>query len=216
MVLDQYLWSDQDHINTRQLWEYLASYLYLPRLKDQDVLLETIDAGIGELFAEHFAYAGRFNEETGRYEGLIVGGGGRAVIDDYSVLAKPDVAKAQLAKDEEARGSEERSPDAPTGYDEAGTGATDLRDNPNDLARPVVRRFYGSVELDADRAPRDMGKIAEEVLQHLTTLPRADVKVTVEIAADVPDGVSDEIQRIVTENCQTLGFKAHGFEEGSS
>lgn len=214
MVLDQYLWSDHDHINTRQLWEYLASYLYLPRLKNQEVLRETIEAGISELFAEHFAYAGRYNEETGRYEGLIVGGGGQVVIDDYSVLVKPDVAKAQQAKDDASRpDSPSPSPEPRTPASTDPTKPTGIEDNPAEPAQAAVRRFYGTVDLDPDRAPRDMGKIADEVLQHLTTQPKADVKVTVEISADVPEGVSEDVQRIVTENCQTLRFKGHGFEK---
>ena len=60
----------------------------------------------------------------------------------------------------------------------------------------------------------DVGKIAEEMLQHLTTLPGATVNVTVEIDAEAPDGVSEEVQRVVTENCQTrasspTGSKSH-------
>ena len=58
-----------------------------------------------------------------------------------------------------------------------------------------------------------MGQIAEEVLQHLTTLAGAKVKVTVEVEADVPDGVNAHLQRVINENCQTLRFKSHGFEK---
>jgi hypothetical protein len=58
-----------------------------------------------------------------------------------------------------------------------------------------------------------MCKVAEEVLQHLTTLPGAKMSVTVEIEAEAPDGVSEEVQRVITENCQTLRFKSHGFEK---
>jgi hypothetical protein len=68
------------------------------------------------------------------------------------------------------------------------------------------------VAIDPDRAGRGVGRIAEEVLQHLTTLPRADVKLTLEIQARTLDGVPDDVQRIVTENCQTLRFAKHGFE----
>ena len=48
----------------------MASYLYLPRLKSSDVLLEAIQGGIGELVCDNFAYAGRYDDETKRYEGL--------------------------------------------------------------------------------------------------------------------------------------------------
>ena len=41
----------------------------------------------------------------------------------------------------------------------------------------------------------------------------ADVTVTLEIAADVQSGVPDKVVRTVTENCRTLKFKDHGFEE---
>ena len=75
------------------------------------------------------------------------------------------------------------------------------------------RRFFGAIRLDPDRAGRDMGTVAEEVLQHLTTLPGAEVEVSVEISAKVPDGVSRTVRRIVEENCRTLRFRAHGFEE---
>jgi hypothetical protein len=60
------------------------------------------------------------------------------------------------------------------------------------------------VVLDPDRASRDMGKIAEEVLQHLTTLRGSKVTLTLEIAADLPEGIPDDTQRIVRENGTAL------------
>jgi hypothetical protein len=30
----------------------------------------------------------------------------------------------------------------------------------------------------------------------------------------MPDGFPDHVQRVVTENCQTLKFTSHGFEKG--
>jgi hypothetical protein len=77
----------------------------------------------------------------------------------------------------------------------------------------VLRRFHGSVALDAARTGRDAGRIAEEVIQHLTTLRGAKVTVTLEVQAEVPDGVPDATVRTVSENCRTLKFKDHGFEE---
>ena len=83
-----------------------------------------------------------------------------------------------------------------------------------DAAPRLPGRFFGTVEVDPDRAARDMGRIAEEVLQHLATLPRAKVRVAVEIEADVPGGVADDTQRVVMENCRTLKFRDLGFEKG--
>jgi hypothetical protein len=60
---------------------------------------------------------------------------------------------------------------------------------------------------------RDAGRIAEEVVQHLSGLVEAEVEVTLEISAKLPDGAPDHIVRTVTENCSTLHFTSHGFEE---
>jgi hypothetical protein len=74
-------------------------------------------------------------------------------------------------------------------------------------------RFFATVDVDPDRPSRDVGKIVDEVIVHLSTLPRTRVRITVEIEADAPGGVSEQVQRVVTENCRTLKFKSHGFEK---
>ncbi len=66
--------------------------------------------------------------------------------------------------------------------------------------------------LDATRVGRDAGRVAEEVIAHLTGLVGATVTVTVEIEAHIPSGASDHIVRTVTENSRTLKFTSHGFE----
>jgi hypothetical protein len=43
------------------------------------------------------------------------------------------------------------------------------------------KRFYGTVTLDATRVGRDAGRIADEVIAHLSGLMGSSVKVTLEI-----------------------------------
>ena len=57
------------------------------------------------------------------------------------------------------------------------------------------------------------GKVAEEVVQHLAVLPGAEVEVTLEIHAKIPEGAPERVVRTVTENCSTLRFENHQFEE---
>ncbi len=78
-------------------------------------------------------------------------------------------------------------------------------------ARP--RRFHGSVQLDSTRVGRDASRIADEVLCHLSGLIGANVRVTLEVEAELPDGAPENVVRIVTENSRTLKFNEHGFEE---
>jgi hypothetical protein len=40
----------------------------------------------------------------------------------------------------------------------------------------------------------------------------ATVKVTLELEAQIPDGVPENVVRTVTENGRTLGFTSHDFE----
>jgi BioD-like phosphotransacetylase family protein len=62
------------------------------------------------------------------------------------------------------------------------------------------------------RAGADAGRIQQEVVAHLAGLPGAQVRVTLEIEAMVPQGVPEQVVRVVTENCRTLKFTSHGFE----
>lgn len=49
--------------------------------------------------------------------------------------------------------------------------------------------------------------------EHLIALMGANANITLEIQVDVPEGVPDNVIRIVTENCRTLKFSNHEFEE---
>jgi uncharacterized protein len=213
MELDKWLWKDQPHLSVKQLWEYLAQYPYLPRLRDEQVLTSAIRDGVGSLtWKDYFAYAAAVRED-GRYVGLIAGSFPTVNMDNVSVLVKPDVAQKQ--RDEEAAAQPELGPDSRPGVGaigEAGAGVA-----PIDGTTPVshaLRRFHGTVELDPARMGRDAGRIADEIVAHLTSLMGATAKITLEIEIEAPSGVPEDRVRIVSENCNTLKFKGHGFEEG--
>ena len=218
MELDNWLWKDKDHISLKRVWECLATYLYLSRLRDSDVLLETVREGIK---TQAFGYANSV-DDTGRYDGLQFGNlAGSIYLDDESVLVKPDVAAKQLEADTAAKpdspypqppelpplGKEGKAPYITGGQTtDAGTGTA-----PPQAAKP--KRFYGTVNLDSIRAGRDAQRVIEEIVQHLTSLPGANIEVTMEIQARVSDGIPDDVVRTVTENCQTLRFTTQEFEE---
>jgi hypothetical protein len=69
------------------------------------------------------------------------------------------------------------------------------------------------VTLDTARVGRDAGRIAEEVVAHLSGLVGAKVTVTLELQAEIPAGAPENVVRTVTENCRTLRFSDHGFEK---
>jgi predicted AAA+ superfamily ATPase len=90
-----------DHVGLKQLAEDVARYLYLPRLRDEDVLLEAVRDGVEHLTwqSDTFAYAEGWDEQRKRYLGLLAGRSGKVGINAQSLLVKPDVAAQQLEVD---------------------------------------------------------------------------------------------------------------------
>jgi uncharacterized protein len=166
------------------------------------LVIDAIRSAVSQLVCDYFAYAD--GVEEARYVGLVATGAGHVAIDPSGLLVKPEIALAQI---EEDRG---RKPPPPDDDADGESEDTDVRSK----VPALPRRFYASVMIDPNRAGRDVGRIAEEVLQHLTTLPRAGVRLTLEIEANAPEGMPDDVRRVVTENCQTLKFTSHGFERG--
>ena len=199
------LWRE-DHLAVRDLWSYYSQYLYLPRLRGVEVLLEAIVDGVGQLdwAKDGLAFSDSWDEAASRYVGLR-GGESIALQDPAGIVVKPGVASEQLGRDRaepaEPAGSDV-SPSAPTpsGSDEV----------PEPDAAP--RSFYGQVDLDPLRVSRDAGQVAEAIVQHLSGLLGAEVKVRLEIEAEAPEGVPEDVVRTVTENARTLKFTSHGFE----
>jgi RecA/RadA recombinase len=56
-------------------------------------------------------------------------------------------------------------------------------------------------------------QIADEVVKLLTGLVGAKVEMVLEVRAEVPDGVPENIERAVSENARQLKFQTFEFEE---
>ena len=206
------LWRD-DHVGLKQLWSDYSQYLYLPRLRDSKVMLDAVRSGIGLLTwsADAFAYASAFDEETGRYSGLVGGENGAVVLDATSVLVKPGIAARQM-EEERLRTPGPVVAEEQEGGISATDGSSPRGPSPRPPGQPIApRRFYGRVTLEPVRLLRDMGEIADVVV---TQLGRADaaVTVTVEIEAIADQGFPEDVRRTVSENARTLKFESHEFE----
>jgi len=205
MALDKYLWTDVPHISMKKLWEYYATYPYLSRLRDSQVLLSAVQDGIKSSDLENnFAYAERYDEEKKRYINLKAGEICLVIIDSESVLVKPNVAKRQIEEEQETIS---KTPEV------IHTGDTKNGPLVHEKTEKLTRRFHGSIKLSEKRIGRDAGRIAEEVIQHLSTLPGVKFNIALEIQAFVPGNIPDNVINIITENCNTLRFDQYGFEE---
>lgn len=211
------------HVSLQHLIRYVAIYLYLPRLAGPSVLIRAISDGLARLTwaEETFAYAEGYDATNERYLGLVAGQQVALSADSGGMLVRPDVARRQIEREREQREAKPavtviRDPDVPDptcGNRTDPVIAPPLPPPPPPAPTPVRRRCYGTVRLDPIRAGRDVARIAEEVMTHLVNQPGAEVTVTLEIEARLPNGASEQIVRIVTENSKTLKFTNYAFEE---
>ncbi len=201
-----------DHVTIRQLIEDFGRYLYLPRLQSSEVLLKAINGGLALLTWEQdaFAYAESFDESAGRYRGLRFGENINVSADDPGLLVRPEIARRQIDQETgpsippETGGGPGTSPVPPV--------EPPVTPPPGPVPPPKPKRYHGTVKLDVHRVGRDASRIADEVITHLVGLVGSKVRVTLEIEAEIPDGVPENVVRTVTENSRTLKFENHGFE----
>ena len=137
--------------------------------------------------------------------------------ESAGLLVKPVLARRQM--DAEAQAA---SPGRTLGGDTGAGAATGVSVSSQPLATgaassaaavPRPRRFHGTAQLDPARVGRDAGRIADEVIAHLSGLVGSSVAVTLEIDVDVSGGVPENVVPTVTENSRTLRFDSYGFEQ---
>ena len=153
--------------------------------------------------------------------GCAVGRTIRVLLEGESLVVKPDVAAAQLAAEQ---------------AQQPGPGATGANGNGGETARRDTAPRHGHTAHWAGDAAACRAAEAAAVLRFRecwtrsglpatrTVSPRKSSstcrtssgprsEVTLEVQAHIPDGVSPDLVRTITENCQTLRFDPHGFEE---
>lgn len=206
--LQRYIWNGKPHLLLRDLWEYLNRYTYLPRLKDQTVLVKAVQAAVSGMLPGPFAYAEKWDESSENYLGLLIdkASSPHIVVDRDSVLIKPEVADTHRPTPAEPgeSPSEEGTPgceSGPTTQDPEQTTKTE----PGEKEK-LPTRFNGTVMISPDRPARDIHQIVEAIVEQLTTIPGSDVSLKLEIDAEVASGLDRSKVRTLMENAATLGF----------
>lgn len=209
--LQKYIWNGKPHLALRDLREYLNRYIYLPRIKNQDVLVRSVQQAVSGMIPGPFAYAERWDEAEGAYLGLAIDRANNTlvVIDGDSVIIKPDAAEAHRPKPAEPS-------DTASGVTQTGSPTVPgVQAPPTPSPIPPERnptRFSGVVSISPDRPARDMHQIVEAIVEQLTTLPGNRVTLRLEIDAEVPGGLDRAKVRTLIENANTLGFSEKSVE----
>ena len=193
-------------------WEDMQRYLYLPRLRNRGVLEQTVVKGASSKDFFGTAYA----QKVDAFEGFKFGDSD-VQFDGTLLLIEPEAAKryeASIVKP--APGGVCGGVETPwptSGALPAGSGAkTGVAGNAPTSGVTKAHAFYGSVDINASTAKTRLVDLAEEVISILTKDPQSTVKIVVEITAEFPSGVSDQVKRAVSENATNLGFKNKTWE----
>jgi len=67
-------------------------------------------------------------------------------------------------------------------------------------------------DIPAATAKLRLVQLAEEIISVLASDPNAQVKVTVEMSAEFPDGATEQVKRAVSENAKSLNLKNADWE----
>jgi len=214
MEMDNILWKDSNNICIKKLWDYLCTYCYLPRLAGYSVLEETIRTGLNS--TEYFALAAGISENRFldlRYNQYV------GMINRSEYLVKIVDALKQLAAPKEPK--QPVQPDIFTPADpfipaNPAAGGGEKPKEPTPVVQPQVQKnkhFFMSAQLDNTRINRDVQRLVEEVIQHLTALDGCEVEISLEVNATAKDGFPQPTVRTVSENCRTLRVDNFGFDE---
>lgn len=210
MELDAVLWKDDNCISIKKLWDYLCTYCYLPRLSGYDVLEEAIRTGLNS--TEYFALAAGFSENRFmdlRYNQFV------GVIDRSEYLVKIMDALKQLATQKEPVPQPTQPGTVPPANPSNHSGGNTPQPQTPAVQpqEPKNRHFFMSAKLDNTRINRDVQRLVEEVIQHLTCLDDCNVEISLEVSASANDGFPQPTVRAVSENCRTLKIDNFGFEK---
>lgn len=231
-MLQAWFWKDDaSAVGAVDTWQKTCSYLYLPRLRDDETLRATIAAGVSS--RDFFGIA--YGREEDRFQGFHFDHETTPILDSTLLLIEPKVASgyaAKLAAEAAERESKVKGPEAEGagGAETNNGGSSDGGPTPvgggglgdgsvgpiggGSGAAPSAKKttFFGSVELDANKAKMQFSDVADEVLM-LLNKPGVKLRISIEIEAELAAGFDDGVQRAVRENCDQLKFKNKTFDE---
>jgi uncharacterized protein len=201
--------ADKPAFGAMAFWEDTLRYIYLPRLKSRAVLEQAIVKGAG---SEDF-FGTAYGQHDSKFDGFNLGNA-NVQLDDTLLLIEPAAAKQyEAGLRVMVKPIEIATEGIPAPVSVAGGEFTPSPPavGPAPISVPPARKpraFHGSVEVNATTAKLRLVELAEEIISNLAADPQAELRITVEISAEFPAGVSDQIRRAVSENAKSLGFKS--------
>ncbi len=203
------LWpAERAHLAIGEIRDWFASFVYLPRLRDEAVLDEALQ-GLVEDLAHPWAFAESFDEETGAYEGVVDGRGLLSGGPGDGLLVRREAIPVPQGEQEQPGAGTVREPAA---MPVSAIGAA--VQTASAAAQP--KRFFASLALDPEKAGLEVARIMDGLLVELTRTPGSSLRLTLEIDGQAAaGGYPQDVVDTVKANARDLKLDEHalGFEE---
>ena len=192
---------ERAHLAVQDIRDWFASYVYLPRLRDDAALDGALQKLVEGLF-HPYVFAASFDEEAGTYDGAV---------DGRTLL--PGSLDAGLLVRREAMPAPSPDPQTPVEDDKPARQQATPR---SDLAALPPRRFFASLSIDPEEAGLEVARIMDGLLVELTRTPGSSIVLTLEIqGSSGKDGYPEDVVEVVKANARDLKLNADhlGFAE---
>ncbi len=197
---------DRQHLAVSEIRDWFASYVYLPRLRDEATLDGAIQRLVSDLAAP-YVFASGFDEEKNDYVGVIDQKIGVLHNMEDGLLVRGDAVRKEGAEDGDT--SESVPGDGSGGQPE---------DNQEDPVppKPKPKRFFASIPIESERAGLEVARIMDGLLVELTRTKGSTLRLTLEIeGAAAEQGYPEDVVETVKANARDLklGKDSCGFEQ---
>ena len=200
--LQQYIWSSdahQEHIGLDTLSELMAQNVYMPRLRDRNILATCIRDGVQ---AGTFGYASAYEDDNYRnfrFEEQV--GGLRVVEGSAAVLINPEMAK--LLKEEKERQKKSDAPEsAPDPEKQTEDDSTSIVIEPPQAQGPTHVVVTKALQLELPFM--DEIKTLQDEIAHTLQADGGNVKIEITVTANKSEGFSENTTRAVKQNSEHL------------
>ena len=193
------LWREDDpHIAIVDIRDWFATYIYLPRLRDEATLLTALQRLCTD-WTQPYTYSS--GSEDGVYQGVVDGKAEIAGDITTGLLVRRDAVQRTDADDDEL---ETGSDDEQEGEEENGdTGQDD---------DPKLTRFFAAVPLDPDRPGLDAARIVDGLYAELVRTRGSTLRITLEFdGSSSEEGYPDDVVNIVKDNVRDMQLKPDSF-----
>ena len=200
--------ADRPHLPVEDIRDWFASFVYLPRLRD-DATLDGALKRLVEDIAYDYAFAAAFDDDTNAYDGVVDGKAFTLPSFEGGLLVRRGAIPKPAPTPDEGDGTGATVTPTPA---TTGTGA----DVPPTPAAPHPTRFFASVEIDPERAGLDVARIMDGLLVELTRTPGCTLRLTLDLDARAGDaGYPKDVVDTVKANARDLKLdeSALGFTE---